>query len=74
MSVGRGVLHVVVVEMGVFEVVGGGVALMHVVEVVVVDCRLGDEVLGPADAESFVVVAEDGVGYCEVVCVFAAVD
>ena len=63
MPVGRRVLHVVVVQVGVLQVVGGRVALVHVVEVVVVDGGLRGYVFGPADAEGFVVVAEDGVGY-----------
>lgn len=41
-------MQVVVVEMGVFDVVGGGVALVGVVEVVVVDGDLGGDVGGPA--------------------------
>ena len=40
--------EVVVVEVGVEEVVGRGVALAGAVEPVVVDGALGDDVFGPA--------------------------
>ena len=39
---------VVVVEMGILQVVGAGIALVGSVEVVVVDGALGDDVIRPA--------------------------
>lgn len=65
---------VVVVHVRVEQVVRGRVALVGAVEPGVVDGALGDDVLGPADAEGLVVVAEDGVGDGPVGGVFAEVD
>lgn len=55
MAVGGDATDVVVVEMGVAEVVGRGVALVGAVEEVVVNCALGDEVLGPTFGKMLVV-------------------
>lgn len=40
--------EVVVIQMGVEEVVGGGVALVSAIEPVVVDSAFGNDVIGPA--------------------------
>lgn len=74
MSVGSHIVDIIVVEMRVLQIISAWVALVEVVEIVVVDGGLCDEILGPSDAEGFVVVAENGVGYSEEVCVFPAVD
>jgi hypothetical protein len=53
--------------MYILQVVGTWVALVEVLKVIMMDGGLCNEVLCPSDPKGLVVIAEDGIGYGEIV-------
>lgn len=74
MTIRSNVVDIIVVQMCVLQIISAWITLIEVVEVVVVNGGLCDQILRPSDAEGFVVVPENGIGYSEKVRVFSAVD